>query len=161
MALAQLNLKLPPAVLANWREQARAAGHESVRDWLLAITAAPAEACAELPLRDRVARLEQAVEALQQARSAPRRVDALPPAARPAPAPAAAPPAPPLAAPAGAITTAELADRLGIRRGTFNAQISRAGGAAPGLVLHGWRCLGLRASDRGGPARAIWEPAGT
>lgn len=157
MALAQLNLKVPPAVLERWREQARAAGHESVRDWLLAITAAPAEACAELPLRDRVARLEQAVEALQQARSAPRRVDALPPAARPAPAPAAAP----LAAPAGALTTAELADLLRIRRGTFNAQISRAGGAAPGLVLHGWRCLGLRASDRGGPARAIWEPAGT
>ncbi len=161
MALAQLNLKLPPTVLACWREMAAAAGHESVRDWLLEVTATPSAARADLPLRDRVARLEAAVEALQQARSAPPRVDAPPAPNRPAPRPAAPPPAPSPDAPAGAITTAELADLLGIRRGTFNAQISRAGGAAPGLVLHGWRCLGLRASDRGGPARAIWEPAGT
>ena len=159
MALAQLNLKIPPAVLERWREQARAAGHDSIRDWLLALTAAPAEACAELPLRDRVARLEQAVEALQQARPASRRVDAPPVAPRPAPAPAAAPPAAPV--PAGGIETAALADLLGIRRGTLNAQIARAGGAAPGLVLHGWRCLGQRVPDRGGPSRAVWEPAGT
>ncbi|MEY3463198.1 MAG: hypothetical protein RLZZ468_976, partial [Cyanobacteriota bacterium] len=61
--------------------------------------------------------------------------------------------------PSGAIETAELAERLGLRRGTLNARVSRSGGAAPGLVIDGWRCLGMRTPERGGPARALWEPA--
>lgn len=159
MALAQLNLKVPPAVLERWREQARAAGHESVRDWLLAITAAPAEACAELPLRDRVARLEQAVEALQQARPAPRRVDALPPAARPAPAPAAAP----LAAPAGALTTAELAESTGTNRAAWNTWASKnpTGSIREHPTAGRWRLAGKASPPAGGPPRWVWEAAGT
>lgn len=43
MALAQLSLKLPPEVLADWRRRAAAAGHgQSVRDWLLAELSPPA-----------------------------------------------------------------------------------------------------------------------
>jgi hypothetical protein len=61
--------------------------------------------------------------------------------------------------PPGGVETAALADRLGIRRGTLNARIARAGGAYEGLELEGWRCLGLRAPARGGPARAVWVPA--
>ncbi len=38
VALLQLNLKLPPAVLADWRAQAAAQGL-SVRDWLVSSTA--------------------------------------------------------------------------------------------------------------------------
>ena len=61
--LAQLNLKLPPAVLADWRRRAREAGHgDSVRDWLLA-TLAPAAELRAGPaggseLLERMARLE-------------------------------------------------------------------------------------------------------
>jgi len=46
-----------------------------------------------------------------------------------------------------------------MRRGTINARIGRAGGPAPGLELEGWRCLGIRTQERGGPARALWVPA--
>ena len=61
---------------------------------------------------------------------------------------------------AGPITTAELAELLAVRRGTLNARISRAGGAAVGLELNGWRCVALEVPPRGGPARALWEPVG-
>jgi hypothetical protein len=60
----------------------------------------------------------------------------------------------------GPITTAELAGLLSMRRGTLNARISRAGGAAVGLELNGWRCVALVVPPRGGPARALWEPVG-
>jgi hypothetical protein len=60
----------------------------------------------------------------------------------------------------GPITTAELAELLSMRRGTLNARISRAGGAAVGLELNGWRCVALEVPSRGGPARALWEPVG-
>ena len=60
----------------------------------------------------------------------------------------------------GPITTAELAELLAVRRGTLNARISRAGGAAVGLELNGWRCVALVVPPRGGPARALWEPVG-
>ena len=60
----------------------------------------------------------------------------------------------------GAIATAELAELLGISRGALNARIGRAGGAAVGLDLNGWRCVALEVPPRGGPARALWEPVG-
>jgi hypothetical protein len=60
----------------------------------------------------------------------------------------------------GPITTAELAELLSMRRGTLNARIGRAGGAAVGLELNGWRCVALEVPPRGGPARALWEPVG-
>jgi hypothetical protein len=58
-----------------------------------------------------------------------------------------------------AIPTAALADLLGIKRGAINARIARAGGAAPGLVIEGWSCVGLAVPKRGGPAQALWQQA--
>jgi hypothetical protein len=70
------------------------------------------------------------------------------------------PATPPAIGCGGPITTAELAELLALRRGTLNARISRAGGAAVGLELNGWRCVALVVPPRGGPARALWEPVG-
>lgn len=148
MALAQLNLKLPPEVLAQWRAQAAAEGL-SVRDWLIA-RLAPAAGAAGPDLADRVEALEARLAALEQR-----------PARAPRPAPAAPPAAPlppPADLPADGIETAALAELLGLKRPTFNARIARAGGPRPGLELNGWRCLGLRSPDRGGPPRALWVP---
>jgi hypothetical protein len=162
--LQQINLKLPPAVLDHWRAQAAAQGL-SVRDWLVSI-AGPTAASGPAPaggdgLADRVAQLEatatelrEALDQLQQARP-PR----LPPPTSAAP--PAAPVPPPAGLPADGIESAALADLLGVKRGTFNARVGRAGGAAPGLVVDGWRCLGLRTPARGGPPRALWVPVGT
>ena len=69
-------------------------------------------------------------------------------------------PKPSTIVPAGeAIPTAALADLLGIKRGALNARIGRAGGAAPGLVIEGWCCVGLAVPKRGGPAQALWQQA--
>ena len=59
----------------------------------------------------------------------------------------------------GAITTAALAELLQMRRGTINARIARAGGAAPGLVIEDWCCIGTAVPKRGGPAQALWQQA--
>lgn len=160
--LQQLNLKLPPAVLAQWRALAAAEGL-SVRDWLLATLAPTAEpqagpaggadglAARLQALEATTAQLAATVAQLQQARP--------PRSPRPAPV-VAAPPAPiPADLPADGIETAALAQLLGMRRGTINARIARAGGAAPGLVVDGWRCQALRTPERGGPPRALWVPA--
>jgi hypothetical protein len=170
--LEQLNLKLPGAVLAHWRAQAQAQGL-SVRDWLLA-QLAPAAGPQAGPaggsgLPERVAQLEastaellQAVAQLQAQGPAPRspgRVNAAPRSGDPSSPVRVMPAATEI--PPGGIETAALADRLGLRRGTLNARIARAGGAAPGLVIDGWRCLGQRTPERGGPPRALWVPAGT
>ena len=161
MPLQQINLKIPPTVLDHWRAQAAAQGL-SVRDWLVSITAPTAEAPAgpagAAALADRVAALEAATAELREALG---RLQPRPPRS-PRPAPPAAPPAPmPADLPADGIETAALADRLGVKRGTFNARIARLGGAAPGLVIDGWRCMGSRTPERGGPPRAVWVPAGT
>lgn len=162
--LQQVNLKLPAEVAAHWRAQAAAEGL-SVRDWLVSITAPTAEAPAgpagAAALADRVAALEAATAELREALGRLQPRPPRPPRS-PRPAPAAAPPAPPPAdLPACSLETAALADRLGVKRGTLNARIARLGGAAPGLVIDGWRCMGSRTPERGGPPRAVWVPAGT
>lgn len=158
--LAQLNLKIPPEVLADWRRRAAEAGHgESVRDWLLSLLSPAAE---QAPgLADRVAALEQAVAQLQQQQArpvAPRRVAlASPPRALPGTDTAVL-----VTGEIGeGIETAALAERLGIRGKTLAEQVRKAGGGRPGLVLYGWRCLGTVAAPRGGHPRALWVPAGT
>jgi hypothetical protein len=57
------------------------------------------------------------------------------------------------------ITTAELAELLGIKRGSFNERLRRGGGARVGLVMEGWRCVGQSAPPEGGPLRWLWELA--
>jgi hypothetical protein len=161
VALAQLNLKLPPEVLAQWRAQAAAEGL-SVRDWLLATLAPAAEPQAGpagllerlQALEATLAELAGTVAQLQQTR----------PPRSPRPAPAAPPAAPlpiPADLPADGIESAALAQLLGVKRGTFNARIARAGGPREGLELEGWRCLCLRTPARGGPPRALWVPVAT
>ena len=59
----------------------------------------------------------------------------------------------------GDITTDELARLLNIKRNTLNGRIRRAGGVAPGLMLEGWRCLGLVVPEGGGQAQALWQQA--
>ena len=161
--LRQINLKVPPAVLDHWRAQAAAQG-VSVRDWLVSIagpTAAPGSGpAAGDGLADRVAQLETAAAELREAVA---QLQARPPRSpRPA---SAAPPAAPVPAPADlpadGIETAALADLLGVRRGTLTNRVRRLGGPVPGLVMDGWRCVGLRAPERGGPPRALWVPADT
>jgi hypothetical protein len=161
--LQQLNLKVPPAVLDHWRAQAAAQGL-SVRDWLVSI-AGPAAAPVPRPaggdlLADRVARLEGTASELREAVALLQAQGPPPRSPRPAPE-VAAPVSISADLPADGIETAALARLLGLKRRTLLARIGRAGGAAPGLVVDGWRCLGLRPSDRGGPPRALWVPAGS
>jgi hypothetical protein len=157
VALQQINLKVAANIASHWRSQAKACDL-TVRDWLIRQTMpAPAAAgpsagpdlAAQLAaLTDRVARLES--------RS---------PAAAAAAAPEEEPEEEeeqcqlvPRLESADGIETAELARRLGLKRGTFLARISRLGGARPGLQLDGWRCVELRKPARGGPMRAVWVP---
>ena len=110
----------------------------------------------------RIKALEAAVAALQTAMPA-RSSAATPPSDPPPPStapskPAAAPPSG-LAAASGAITTAELAAHLGLKRGTFNERLRRAGGASEGVVIEGWRCVGQARATTGGPLQWLWEMA--
>lgn len=173
--LQQINLKVPPAAAAHWKAQAAAQGL-SVRDWLLAITTPSAAGPRAGPgadpgLADRVAQLEAVVADLvsqvEQLR-APRRPSSRVPRAAAAESPVPVPEVvagPPvlrpaeLPAPTGAIPTAELAERIGMKRGTLNERLRRMGGAREGLEVGGWRCSGQVALPTGGPPRWIWVPA--
>ena len=151
MGRTQLAINIPAPLLERLRAAAAERGvtySSLVLQWIEAGLGADLDA----PRSDLAARLD-AVE---------RRLDAL----RPDPAVAKLPVTPKQVAPpgtflgAGPIATAELAGLLSIRRGTLNARIGRAGGAAVGLELNGWRCVALEVPSRGGPARALWEPVG-
>lgn len=115
-----------------------------------------------LPLEARMG----ALEAKLQPRTVPAAtqlvaIDVGPPLqARPPAPPAAPPPAPAASPPQGAIPTADLADRLGVRRHALNERLRRLGGARVGLEVEGWRCVGQQAAAGGGPARWCWEPLG-
>jgi hypothetical protein len=151
--LQRLNLKVSPAVLDHWRAHAAAQG-VSIRDWLVSI-AGPAAAPSVGPaasdaLADRVAQLEAATAELREAMA---QREARPPRSpRAAPAPAAAALTD---LPADVIETADRAHRLGLKRGMLNKRIKRMGSPAPGLVVDGWRCVGLRSPERGDPPRAL------
>jgi hypothetical protein len=58
------------------------------------------------------------------------------------------------------LTTAELADRLTVKRSALNERLRRAGGARLGFELDGWRCVGKAKPARGGPAQWQWAPVG-
>lgn len=155
MALVQLNLKLPASVLADWRRRA-AAQELTVRDWLLSVTSSPDAPLAgpeAAAVRQTLQDLDQRLQALERAPTAvPASVAAAAPSSRPDP--VSDPPA--LADADGVIESSELARILGLKRGTLNARIARLGGPVAGLMLDGWRCLGLRHPHRGGPPRAVW-----
>jgi hypothetical protein len=148
MALVQLNLKVPEAVRAHWQREAHGAGL-SIRDWLIQQTmpGAPPPSLPDPGLAERVARLERQVTDLltrpvTPASSPARRVR------EPAPSPA----------PTEGVEGSTVAEALDIPRNAWNARVRRAGGARPGLVVSGWRCVGFRPPRMGGPLRALWVP---
>ena len=55
------------------------------------------------------------------------------------------------------VSTPELAQILGINRGTINERIRRKGGAAVGFEMAGWRIIGKASTLAGGPAQWRWE----
>jgi hypothetical protein len=154
MDRVQLNIRLPVPLVAALKTQAQQQG--------ITLTALVEQQLSgdSKPASSDLAAIEQRLAALEQDRLASptrvipalRLVEEIPNRLLPA--------TPPAIGSVGPITTAELAELLSIRRGTLNARISRAGGAAVGLELNGWRCVALEVPPRGGPARALWEPAG-
>ena len=156
MDRVQLNLRLPVPLVAALKTQAQQQGITltALVEQQLSGDSKPASS----GLAAQLAAIEQRLAALEQGRLAsPTRVK---PAPRPAEEiPNRLLPAVPRAS-VGPIATAELAELLGISRGTLNARIGRAGGPAVGLELNGWRCVALEVPPRGGPARALWEPVG-
>ena len=155
--LQQLNLKLPPTVLALWRAQAAAEGL-SVRDWLINVTGTPTApqvaAAGDPGLADRVAALEAAIAALAG------QVAALVPLPSP-PVKAAAPEA--MEALGGAHTTAQLADLTGTNRAAWNnwARPDRIGQVRSHRTGGDWRLAGRAPAATGGPLRWLWEQAYT
>ena len=150
MDRVQLNLRLPVPLVAALKTKAQQQGITltALVEQQLSGDSKPASSY----LAAQLAAIEQRLVALEQGRLAsPTRVI-------PAPRPVELPAAP--RGSGGPIATAELAGLLSIRRGTLNARIGRAGGAAVGLELNGWRCVALEVPPRGGPARSLWEPVG-
>lgn len=180
MALAQLSLKLPPEVLADWRRRAAAAGHgASVRDWLLAELSGPADAPgAALGVAERLAALEAAAAELREAvaqlqgRAAPSpppapealgdRLEMVPPVAgsaalpdrRMTPAEA-----------AGLLTTPEVGAALGLASDSaltnwISREAGRRGGSAVGAVYRGHRLRGKGLLPGGQKPGWLWERVG-
>lgn len=165
----QLAIELPPELLQRLKAHAAAAEQPVaavVRRWIEAgLAGAVGQGAAPAPadLAERLAAVEAALAQLQAARPSPERVSQ-PSPVRVTPSPErvqltlTGEQSPP---PAGALESAQVAERLGMTRHAFNEAVRRAGGAAEGLVFNGWRCVGRRAPDRGGPPRSLWEPLGT
>jgi hypothetical protein len=150
MERVQLNIRLPVPLVAALKTQAQQQGITltALVEQQLSGDSKPASS----DLAAQLAAIEQRLVALEQGRLAsPTRVI-------PAPRPVELAAVP--RGSVGPIATAELAGLLAMRRGTLNARIGRAGGAAVGLELNGWRCVALEVPPRGGPARALWEPVG-
>ena len=180
MALAQLSLKLPPEVLADWRRRAAAAGHgASVRDWLLAELSGPADAPgAALGVAERLAALEAAAAELRGAVALLQ--------AQPAPSPPPAPEAlgdrlevaPPIAGSvslpdrrltlseaAGLLSTPEVGAALGLASDSaltnwIRREASKRGGSAVGAVYRGHRLRGKGLLPGGQKPGWLWERVG-
>jgi hypothetical protein len=161
VALQQVNLRVEPGLLASFKEAAKERG--------LSLNAAAGlafeqflqgqpqqkQAPASSDHEQRLLALEKRVAKLEATPAPP------PPAAKTSPERAKpAPPVEPAKIPQagdGAITTAQLAATLGVKRGTFNERLRRAGGASEGVVIEGWRCVGQARTAGGGPPQWLWE----
>jgi hypothetical protein len=160
---AQLNVRLEKSLVLRAQKASQQQGRTlaacvamALEQWLAAPSSAPQE---PLPI-SRLEELEKRLERLEQQKQ---------PLAKKAQLEVTPPPGPKAGSPLGvtpptvpdgeAIPTAALADLLGIKRGALNARVGRAGGAAPGLVIEGWCCVGLAVPKRGGPAQALWQQA--
>ena len=160
---AQLNVRLEKSLVLQAQRASKQQGRTlaacvamALEQWLAAPSSAPQE---PLPI-NRLEELEKRLERLEQqkqprAKAAHLRVAHGPGAKAGSPL-GVTPPTVPVD---GAIPTAALADLLGLKRSALNARIARAGGAAPGLVIEGWCCVGTAVPKRGGPAQALWQQA--
>lgn len=139
----QINLKVPTTVAADWKRRAAAAGHSTIRAWLLSVVGTEGHLDDGLTLQS----LDRRLCALETAAAGP---------ARPVSAPrAAAAPEAPVGAPDGPLLTADLARRLGR---SAKALASRASAGGLGTVVDGWVVTGQVKPPSGGPMRWIWEP---
>jgi hypothetical protein len=156
---SQLAIQASPELLARVRAAAAARGWSITKlvvTWLEAGLEGPLTGPVDTSgLSARVAALEAAVAALEGARRAP-----IP--RRPAPQASGAGLVPVAAdAPAGALTTAELADRTGTNRGSWNNWAVKAstGQVRRHPTAGSWRLVGKGSGPNGGPDRWLWEPA--
>jgi hypothetical protein len=160
---AQLNVRLEKSLVLQAQKASKQQGRTlaacvamALEQWLAAPSSAPQE---PLP-NNRLEELEKRLERLEQQRGDQRSDRTLKPDNQ-KPRAKAAPAKPSTIVPCdtGDITTDELARLLNIKRNTLNGRIRRAGGVAPGLMLEGWRCLGLVVPEGGGQAQALWQQA--
>lgn len=150
MARTQLAINCPQAVLERLRAEAEARGvtvTSLVLAWVTAGLDGGVVAPADAPRPDLEARLA-AIE---------RRLDGLTPKPRVAAPPRAPSPVFNAAPPADGIPTVEVADRMGCSRTALNERVRRAGGAAMGLEIGGWRIVGKAIGSSGGPPRWLWS----
>jgi len=152
-SLQQINLKIPPAVLDHWRNQAAAAGL-SLRDWLVSV-AGPAAVAASPDLLQRIEALEGAVARLQKGLQ-----KAMPRPKRPTAA-ALAGPLPQrrltLQEAEGLMGIAEVAHAVGVRGQSVTNWMERQPGGRPGAVgqiYRGHFLVGMHQLPHGG--RPVW-----
>jgi hypothetical protein len=158
---AQLNVRLEAPLVRQVQKAAKQQGRTlaacvamALEQWLAAPSGAPQE---PLPI-NRLEELEKRLERLEQQKqplAKKAQLEVTPPVGAKKAQLGVTPPVPA----DGAIPTDELARLLHIKRNTLNGRIRRAGGVAPGLMLEGWRCLGLVVPEGGGQAQALWQQA--
>ncbi len=161
MVKIQLNLKMPPELVARLRGEAAAEGITLTALAERRLSGSYPAATSQLPdpVADRLAALEERVVALEADRSPrpSRRGEELP-----APTPVAEAPhgrGTPDPIPVGdRLTTPELAELLGVGRSALNNWVARN---QPGAERDGWRLVGQTQLAGGGPPRWVWERATT
>lgn len=175
---AQLAIQAPPELLERLRAAAAAQRRTVtglVIEWIEAGLSGALPAAGAAPaaaeLLERVAALEAAVGELQRRPVSPERVTPAPRSGEPLrppldqlpliPEPASPERVNPAALPGDALTTAELCERYGLSRGSWNNWAARPGQV--GQVRHhptagSWRLIGKAPAPGGGPDRWLWEP---
>jgi hypothetical protein len=168
LARSQLAINCPAPLLERLRAEAQrqqVTATSLVLAWIQAGLDGRLGASRPAPSSDldqRLAAVEQRLDALEQSPeqgrpSSPKRVSTPSPEQGRPPSPERA--IPRVTQSGQAITSAELADRLRLKRHALNARLARAGGGAIGLELDGWRIVGKVKPARGGPAQWVWLPA--
>lgn len=151
MAKIQLNLKMPPELVARLREEAATEGITVTALAERRLSGGYPAATSQLPdpVADRLADLEDRVTALEVDRSPrpSRRGEEL-----------LVPIEAEQAEPGTRLTTAELAELLGVTRNALNNWVARN---QPGAERDGWRLVDRVRPAAGGPPQWTWERATT
>ena len=152
VAKIQLNLKMPPELVARLREEAAAEGITLTALAERRLSGGYPAATPQLsdPVADRLAALEDRVMALE--------VDRSPRPSRRGGEELLVPIEAEQAEPGTRLTTPELAQLLGLTRNALNNWVARN---RPGDERDGWRLVGQTRPAAGGPPRWVWERATT